>query len=151
MRSCSDIRYRFLACGENHDGTSLCSTGSLLEEPYAGNLHVRVREGPGQVTALVYSESHMTYMKDAPLRARCRQKSGDPVRNFGTAKTGMELTASLSDESGANRDESSRSNPRWVKRQNPILAAMGNRSSRERREGGYPARSSAAMREPSQM
>ena len=49
------------------------------------------------------------------------------MRNFGTAKKGMELTAPLSDESGANRDESSRSNPRWVKRQNPILAAMGNR------------------------
>src|SRR5882672_4506075 len=44
----------------------------------------------------------------------------------------MELTAPLSNESGANRDESSRSNLWRVKRLNPILAAMGNRVRKDR-------------------
>ena len=43
---------------------------------------------------------------------------------------------SLSDETGANRDESSRSNLRRVKRLNPILAAMGNRV----RKGRVPSK-----------
>jgi hypothetical protein len=73
----------------------------------------------------------MTYMKDATLRACLSEKprGGEELRD---CQTRDGVNGSLSDETGANRDESPWSNLRRVKRLNPILAAMGNRVREDR-------------------